>query len=178
MGLLDAGSGRYSVLLVELRQDWAAVRRLIDETLQIASLRENEPRPGVAGALVNSVALSLHHVYSALEASFERVAKYLDERVPQGGEWHAELLRQMSFEVPDLRPRLISTGLKSRLDEYRRFRHVVRKGYEHSLEWERMEPLVGSLPALREELEAAFVRFEQHLLKMIGTLNGDDPARQ
>lgn len=175
MGLLDNGGGRYGVLLAELRQDWATVRRLIDQALEIAELREKEQRSRVADALVHAVALALHHVYSALEASFERVAKYLDQLLPHGGDWHDELLRQMTLEIPHVRPALIPAELKARLDEYRRFRHVVRKGYERALEWDRMAHLVRELPRLRQELEAAFRQFDAYLSRMMEGLSEENP---
>lgn len=179
MGLLDNGGGRYGVLLAELRQDWATACRLIDQALEIAELRGKEERPRVADALVNSVALALHHVYSTLEASFERVAKYLDQLLPHGGDWHDELLRQMTLEIPNVRPALIPAELKARLDGYRRFRHVVRKGYERALEWERMAHLVRELPRLRQDLEEAFRRFEAYLLRMMEALGEEnaEPAQ-
>ncbi|MEW6047678.1 MAG: hypothetical protein AB1609_14545 [Bacillota bacterium] len=176
MGILESGGGGYGVLLAELRQDWATVRHLIDEALKVAELKQTEQRPEVAQALVNSVALSLHHVYSALEASFERVARYLDRLVPHGSDWHDELLRQMALEIPNVRPALLSTRLKASLDEYRRFRHVVRKGYEHALEWDRMAHLVRELPQLRDDLEQAFRQFETYLSSMIEALSEEGPG--
>lgn len=171
MAVLDENGGRYSVLLVEWRHDWAAIRRLIGEAMEILALHDAEQRPDVAKALVNALALSLHHIYSAVEASFERVAKYVDQRIPQGSDWHAELLWQMSLDIPGVRPAIIPAPLKARLDEYRRFRHVVRKGYEHALEWERMERHVRELPALERELAAAFGAFEQFLVGIIDGLD-------
>ena len=171
MGILENGGGRYGVLLAELRQDWATVWSLVDETLRMAELRRTEQRPEVARALVNAIALSLHHVYSALESSFERVARYLDQLLPRGADWHEELLRQMTLDVPSVRPPVVPAELRARLDEYRRFRHVVRKGYEHALEWERMEHLVRGLPQLRQDLQAAFRQFEAYLQRMIEGLD-------
>ena len=40
--------------------------------------------------------------------------------------WHLLLLEQMTKEVPGIRPAVISTETGTRLDEYRRFRHVIR----------------------------------------------------
>jgi len=37
----------------------------------------------------------------------------------------------MTEEVPGIRPAVISTETGTRLDEYRRFRHVVRNVYTH-----------------------------------------------
>ena len=60
-------------------------------------------------------------------------------------------------EVPGIRPAVISTETGTRLDEYRRFRHVVRSVYTH-----RFDPAkLGKLVQLRAE---RFARTKADLL--------------
>ena len=111
---------------------------------------------------MNSVALNLHSFYSALERIFELIALELDGGALGGEGWHTELLRQMSFDLPDVRPAVILTDTAARLDEYRKFRHRIRNIYATNLDPDRMAPLVIGLsilwPAIRQEL-AAFAAF-------------------
>lgn len=174
MELLEANGGRFSLLRSELRQDWSAVDRLIDQAQEYATLWRSSP-PKYKGMGLNALALALHHLYSAIEAGFERIAKRLDESMPEGGECHADLLRQMAIDVTGLRPALLDTELLRRLDEYRRFRHVVRKGYEHEYEWARMEHLVSGLPQLQSNLRTAVDRFDRFLAGMIERLSKEHP---
>ena len=52
-----------------------------------------------------------------------------------GGEtWHTELLRQMSLDVPDVRPPVLQAETAARLDEYRKFRHRIRNIYATNLD--------------------------------------------
>ena len=113
-------------------------------------------------AYLNSVALNLHSFYSALERVFELIALELDGGALGGESWHTELLRQMSLDVPDVRPPVLQAETAARLDEYRKFRHRIRNIYATNLDPDRMASLVISLPdlwlAIRQEL-AAFAMF-------------------
>ena len=107
---------------------------------------------------LDSAALNLHSFYSGLERLFEFTAHQLDGGPPKGDAWHRELLRQMATEVGGVRPQMISVETANQLDEFRRFRHVVRNVYAEYLEPERIGKLVGKLPELwnrlQNELEA------------------------
>ena len=73
-------------------------------------------------AYLNSVALNLHSWYSGLERIFELIAIELDGGTLGGETWHTELLRQMTLDLPEVRPPVIQKETADRLDEYRKFR--------------------------------------------------------
>ena len=75
------------------------------------------------------VAINLHGYYTAFETLCERVARQLDENVPTGPTWHAELLAQMQVEVPGLRPRVVDHAATEELHELHKFRHFFRNAY-------------------------------------------------
>jgi hypothetical protein len=97
---------------------------------------------------LDGVALNLHGFYSGLERIFERIASAVDESVPEGANWHQELLGQMAIEIPGIRPAVISIALKDDLEAYRGFRHVVRNVYTYHLKPEKMAPLIDGLPTV------------------------------
>ncbi len=103
-----------------------------------------------------AVALSLQHFYTALENIFKRIIKEFDGVVPSGESWHKELLELAVIEVEKIRPAIISDDILDKLDRIRRFRHVVRHGYEYELDWYQMKPLVESLsiiiPILKQDI--------------------------
>jgi len=68
-------------------------------------------------AFLNSVALNLHGFYNGIERVLELIAVDLDGATLGGDAWHTELLRQVELEVPSLRPAVISTETRRRLDE-------------------------------------------------------------
>lgn len=76
---------------------------------------------------LDSVALNLHSFYTAIERIFELIATTVDHEKPYGENWHQGLLRQMAVAVELVRPAVISKDIRNSLDEYRGFRHIVRK---------------------------------------------------
>jgi len=113
---------------------------------------------------LDGVALNLHGYYAGLERIFQLVVSELENWQPSDPHWHQTLLRHVAAPVPGIRPALISSDTRDRLDTYRSFRHVVRNAYTHNLQPSRLAELVADLPVLsqqvKEELRAfaAFLR--------------------
>ncbi|MBM3236147.1 hypothetical protein FJZ31_07590 [Candidatus Poribacteria bacterium] len=88
----------------------------------------------------------------------ELVVEEIDGGILGGEAWHAELLRQVHLDLPDIRPPVLSQETCEQLDEYRKFRHRVRNIYAMNLLPDRMEDLVTNLPTIwhrvRTELQA------------------------
>jgi hypothetical protein len=87
----------------------------------------------------------LHGIYSGLERLFQQIAEIVDDSLPSGKEWHRELLAQMGINVKGVRPPVISDETLQLLDEFLRFRHVVRNVYTLSLDGERIIKLAQQL---------------------------------
>ena len=90
----------------------------------------------------------LHDFYSGIERVFIRIAEELNGGVPQGEQWHRQLVTDMSLEIPDVRPAVIEPELARELGDYLRFRHVFRNLYGSLLDAQRMRPLEERLPAV------------------------------
>ena len=146
----------YQLLAQRIREDLGDMERSVhraERAWQAAERAQSDQ-----DVYIDSAALNLHSFYSGSERLFEYTAHQLDGGPPKGDAWHRELLRQMTLEVGGVRPAVISVQTAQRLDEFRRFRHVVRNGYAEYLEPGRIGDLAGKLPALwdrlRSELEA------------------------
>jgi hypothetical protein len=111
---------------------------------------------GLQNALVSAIALNLHAFYTGAERVFSEVAKRVDGSLPAGTEWHKQLLLQMAAPLPGLRAALISEPLLAQLDEFRRFRHVVRSNYAYLLDRDRV---LG----LAERLQDCYACFQSEL---------------
>ena len=114
-------------------------------------------------AYVDSVALNLHSFYSGLEKLFELIARYVDRELPEGETWHRDLLQQMSQDFSDIRPAVISQHSAAIVDEFRRFRHLVRNVYTINLVPEKMEGLMDTLPEFWPTLRAELLAFADYL---------------
>ena len=72
----------------------------------------------------------------------------------------------MAQAVPDVRPEVISPETAAALDEFRKFRHLVRNVYTAHLDPKKMRGLLIALPSLWERLKvelAAFADFVDQL---------------
>ena len=112
---------------------------------------------------LDGVALNLHGFYSGLERIFELIAIRVDNTKPTGENWHQALLVQMTTEVPDVRPAVISALTRSQLDEYRGFRHVVRNVYTFKFDLAKVEKLVINLQTSLVQVRAELLAFADFL---------------
>ena len=112
---------------------------------------------------LDAVALNLHGFYSGVERLFELTARHIDQTLPDGATWHRHLVDQMAQEVPDVRPAVISTDIAADLDEYRRFRHLVRNVYATNLVPTKMQGMVERLATLWSRLRAELIAFADFL---------------
>lgn len=118
-------------------------------------------------AYLDSVALNLPGFYSGLERLFELIARHMDSALPGGGEaWHRDLLWQMAQGVVDVRPAVISQGSARILDEFRRFRHLVRNVYTMNLSPEKVGRLIEALPEHWPVIRAELLAFADFLEAM------------
>lgn len=65
-----------------------------------------------------------------------------------------------------VRPAVISTELRDRLDRYRGFRHVVRNVYTFSLDPDQVEILVRQLRPAMDQVESALTGFANFLQRL------------
>jgi len=116
-------SAVYRELVERIRGETEELDRVAQRvTTAWASVRR---RPG-EDAYVDSVALNLHGFYSGLERLFELVIRHVDRSMPTGETWNRSLLKQVAQDFADIRPAVISQEIAVALDEFRRFRHLVR----------------------------------------------------
>ena len=104
----------------------------------------------------DSVALNIHSFYSGLERVFEKISSVVDGALPQGINWHQELLSQMALEIPNIRPAVISEKTRVLLEPYRGFRHVVRNVYTYKIMPEKMKPLAKGIRPLFKQVVKEF----------------------
>jgi hypothetical protein len=152
-------------IFVDLREDLAGAAR---EAVMLDAARER-----VAGAfphadvvdrwiMVNAIASGIEKVYSGVERALTRVVRSADRHVPDGPEWHADLLRRLSVDVPGRRPAVISDETRHRLDGLRSFRHRERNTYVHELDPARVLEIAGNVMPALKAVNDDVARLEQH----------------
>jgi hypothetical protein len=151
-------------LILEIRDELAGLEEVKDTLDQAQTeFTRHPPTPLERGG----IALALHDFYNGAENVLRRVALELGEGLPSGDDWHIRLLRNMSFELHGVRPPLLSGDTATGLEEYLRFRHVVRHTYGQDLDWGRIEALLsrfdGTYQAVIDDVER-FVDFLQAMV--------------
>lgn len=116
---------------------------------------------------VDAAALNLHGFYAGIERLLEIIADGIDQTKPSGPHWHEELLRQMAAEIPGVRPPVLSSQARDRLDRYRGFRHVVRNVYTFNLDAEQIEVLIRQLPPTMEQVSQELLVFADFLEQLV-----------
>jgi hypothetical protein len=115
-------------------------------------------RPDEQDLYSDAAALNIHAFYAGLERLLGTIARQLDGGAPAGDRWHRELLQQMALPVPRVRPAVLRGQTVELLDEYRRFRHLVRNVYSWSLDPHAVDRLTDGLEqvheAVRDDLRA------------------------
>jgi hypothetical protein len=140
-------------LITQITVDLADLERVVTraEHMYREAQRTNDD------AYLDALALNLHGFYAGAERIFEKIATMLDGGLPQNGGWHQALLRQMTGEVPTVRPAVLRRTTYECLEEYRAFRHVVRNVYTFNLRGARLQELATQLrpcmTALTEDLQ-------------------------
>ncbi|MFZ5953069.1 MAG: hypothetical protein ACOYXC_20370 [Candidatus Rifleibacteriota bacterium] len=93
----------------------------------------------------------LHSFYNGLENIFSVIAKEVDGILPQGFNWHKDLLIQISNKTTS-RNAVISDTTREKLVNFLGFRHFFRHSYSFFLDWNELKPLVGNLKSVWKEV--------------------------
>ena len=160
----------YLTVAGRIRREIEDVQDIVERVLDI--WREHERSPD--GYYVDAAALNLHGFYAGLERIFEVVASRIDRTLPDGAQWHQELLDQMDTEIPSTRPAVLSPSTRRRLDRYRGFRHVVRNVYTVELDPQQVALLVKDLPETAEQVTGELRSFADALERIARGDAGDD----
>jgi len=97
-------SREYLVLAARIEAELLELEPLIDR-VKTAWLKAEKTGDNL---YLDSVALNLHGFYAGMERIFVLIAVNIDQIKPAGEAWHQDLLKQMSVEIKEVRPPVIS----------------------------------------------------------------------
>lgn len=120
-------------------------------------------RPKDQYLYLDTAVLNLHDYYVGLERVFQQIGTTVDGEIPTGSAWHRNLLQQMQIEFKDFRPPVLSKELGLLLDEYLRFRHVVRNIYAFHFDVERVQRLVNQMRPTLAQVRVELLTFVSFL---------------
>ena len=154
-------------------QKFLLLRADIDRELRqiealVGECREAREKVGAQPSLleVRGVGSILHDFYSGIERVLERIATELDGELPQGRDWHIQLLGRMTEAVEPIRPRVIAPELAALLHPYLGFRHLFRHVYGTELRWERCRELAAGMESVWSRFNAEMEEFSAVLKEL------------
>lgn len=146
-------------LHAEVLADLESLAQIISQISEALARLEGGPDPDRTMAL----AAYLHHWYTGTEAIHQRIAQTLEGGTASGRQWHRQLLEDMSLNIPEVRPQVISRETARHLGDYLGFRHVFRHAYGTELDMSRLKQLAERLPQLWEQYGAEVRAFLGYL---------------
>ena len=107
----------------------------IDRIVRIIEKREKEIKKHDrdADVYLESLVHNIENFYMGVEEMFKRIAVFTKEGIPEGPRWHSMLIKGMARDIPGVRPPVIEHKTRDLLDEYRKFRHLVRNIYTFNI---------------------------------------------
>jgi len=151
----------YPEIIERISGELPELEKVVDRAAAAWQMVKNKPED--QDYFLDSVALNLHSFYSGLERIFELIAKRIDQRIMTGQSCHKDLLQIVSQDMVGLRPAVIQPDEVEKLDQFRRFRHLVRNLYTSSLQASKIEGLIYELPKLWKNLQKELVAFVDFL---------------
>ena len=103
--------------------------------------------------------------YTCLETAFLRISQFFENALDDA-RWHEQLLRAMTWTVPEVRERVISDATLAALSELRRFRHFKRYYFAFDYDWERLELVRSKYLACRAEVRAELAAYSAYLQRL------------
>ena len=147
-----------SIYIQNELKNLAELVRLAEKRLESA-----QRQPEESSAFIESSALHLQSFYTAVEQLFTRISGNINGNIPDSETWHMDLLRQLTYEIPGIRPPVLRKETHDLLDELRAFHHRVRNLYTYQLNPDRVGELVKSLPLTFETLTDDLINFTNFL---------------
>lgn len=137
-------------LKAEVESELAQVAQVVEETRQaLLDFRARAPTLLELRGLANL----LHSFYTGIEKIFRDIAPELNGGIPEGEGWHRRLLDNMTLDIEGVRPPLIRRETAARLDEFLRFRHLVRNIYGFELDSARVLDLASRVEPVWAEVK-------------------------
>lgn len=149
----------------ELSEELENVRR-IAEIIKVRMDNLPSSSDGAYEVYIDSISHNIENFYMAVEEILKMICVATEEGLPEGERWHSILLKNMSRDVRNLRPPVISVKTYDLLDDFRKFRHLARNIYTFNIKPEKVLSLAKKLDTAFKCLKRDIKGFLHFLFKM------------
>jgi len=145
-------------LIIDVENEVRFISREIETLKRKRQRIEEEKDPENIDSHIKAIALTLHSIYSGYEKIIEMLVKGLDGDIPTAREYHTALLKRATYEIPDVRPPIISEETLYLLNTLRAYRHRLRRIYTYLISPKKViqltENAIRSFELFTRDLEA------------------------
>ncbi len=145
-------------LIVDVENEIRFIEKEIEVLKRKRVRLENEKDPENIDSHVKAIALTLHSIYTGHEKIMEILVKGIDGDLPTAIDYHTALLKRATYEIPGVRPKIITDETFNYLNLLRAYRHKLRRIYAFLIAPERVielaETAVKSLALFKKDWEA------------------------
>ena len=151
----------YFGIIERIRGEVIILDKIVNKSIR--AWKEAGKSPMYQDLFLDSVSLNLHGFYMGLERLFEIIAKNIDKSFPSdNSNWHISLLKQMTIQN-NIRPSILSKTSYEGLNEFRKFRHIVRHIYSTSIAPEKMINMMKGFPEIWNQTNKELLAFADYL---------------
>jgi hypothetical protein len=125
-------------LIADVENELKFIAREIETLKRKKERLKHERDPENIDSHNKAVALTLHSIYTGYEKILELLIKGIDGDVPTAIDYHTALLKRATYELPDVRPKIIAEETFNLLNMLRAYRHRLRRIYTYLISPDRI----------------------------------------
>ncbi|MFH0924511.1 MAG: hypothetical protein V1872_02590 [bacterium] len=156
------------ILKAEIIEELKNVEEIYNDIYKTKTLFDTREPSTVELAGLSSF---LQSFYNGIERIFKKIAKEIDDNIPEGMTHHADLLNQMTLDIKGIRSPIISREVYKKLKLLLNFRHRFRHAYHWDLRWIKLKELFSETDSVMKGFKKdidSFMDFIDELLRQEG----------
>lgn len=161
----ERDSLKLKTLISEVKDEISHLRSILGENERIMGrIKSGEEFDSI---IIRGQGSIIHDFYCGIERIFEKIAYDINGGLPDDPSWHQRLLHEMSLDIKDVRPAIVTKETYNILKEFLSFRHLFRNIYGFELDSDKIDSLSSLLsekgPIVLEEIENKMRELEKDL---------------
>jgi len=153
-------------LIVDVENELKFISREIETLKRKRERLKNERDTENIDSHIKAIALTLHSIYTGYEKIVEILIKGIDGDLPTAIDYHTALLKRATYEIPEVRPPIISEETFNLLNVLRAYRHKLRRTYTYLISPHKVIDLTEMAVKSWEFLNKDWESFKKYLLEI------------
>ena len=153
-------------LIVDVENELKFISREIETLKRKRERLKNERDTENIDSHIKAIALTLHSIYTGYEKVVEILIKGIDGDLPTAIDYHTALLKRATYEIPEVRPPIISEETFNLLNVLRAYRHKLRRTYTYLISPHKVIDLTEMAVKSWEFLNKDWESFKKYLLEI------------